>query len=592
MYKVLDWFLSLNKLCQTLIIITLLACLITLIACFFKYKWARILTGCLVYVVLMISSIISIFHINNYYSTNGGIIGEIMSIIKPNQASIDVENLTITFDNTMLTKQANGKYGANFQANKRVVLDNNEIYAIYVNDDELSYVEMSKDLDYVVCSYSYVFRDKNYKAIASDKMTLYFSFENKVSNLYIEIENGEETNSLWNSYFNKNKFIVSIKPINEKYVSSKNLVDIELVIDESSSKHIKIKKGIDFIPQTITKDGYEFQGWSFDSDSEEYIEFPIKTVTENIKLYADWKKIYSVNYRLNKFPEYSPDINSDYIRKFNQTYLDGDLLVLPEEEPKFEHFTFAGWSLDGKTVFNFTDYKITEHTIIFAIWLPDEIPVHFVSVNGNVSVNGVEYSKDITLGLLFDEEINITNASDSYGNAISYLINFNEPTFNGYSISGFKLDNFNVYKTLEDIYYWVNYSINNDEPVPDGTIKPEVSRLNFDEVWITIWCGAEKPEEKTIGDYQYQIGSSLGFYYSETDSTKQSTLIYGNIPDEVAQPELEFNGNVLNCLGISSSGLNIIEQRKKIASVFNISQKVEDISELEFLKRLAQVFNL
>lgn len=597
MYKVLDWFLSLNKFCQTLIVIALLACLVTLLICFFKYKWARILTGCIVYVILMISSIISIFHINNYYSTKGGIIGEITAILKPNQLNIDVENLNIRFENTMLTKQANGKYGAKFESNKRIALDNSEVYALYINNDELSYVEISKDLGYVVCSYSYVFRDKNYKAIASDKMTIYFSFENKVSTLYVEVENGEETNSLWNAYFNKNDFVISIKPVNEIYIANKNLVDIELVIDDKNSKHIKVKKCTDFIPQTITKEGYDFQGWSYEKNSGEFIEFPIESVTENLKLYANWKKIYSVRYRLNMYPEYSHDINSDFIREYSQTYLDGDEIVLPEN-PTFNNFTFAGWSLDGKNVFDFTNYTINEHTIIFAIWLPDEIPVHFVSVNGNVNVNGIEYTKDKTLGLLYDEEIIINSASDSYGNAICYLINFSEPVFNGYSISGYKISNFDSYKTLFDIYQWANYSIDNDDPVitlPDGTIlnpRPERPRLVFDEVWITVYCGAEKSSEKTIGDYQQQIGSFLGMYYEESNSTQKSTIIYGNIPDELAKPEIEFNKDVLNCLGIHSTGFTVIEQRNKIASAFGINQKVDDISELQFLKLLVQVFNL
>ena len=171
--------------------------------------------------VLITASVLSFNTINNYYSSKGGIVGKISSIFKPNQLEVKPEQLKFNFKNVMMVKDADGVYRAEFTSSDKLELKSDEIYAMYINGDEIQHNEYSED--YIISDYNYVFYDRTFGEIASDTMRLQFAFYGKTSYLSVEIENGEKTNELWNSYFNKEGFEVQIKPVKEAYVSNKTM---------------------------------------------------------------------------------------------------------------------------------------------------------------------------------------------------------------------------------------------------------------------------------------------------------------------------------------------------------------------------------
>ncbi len=111
------------------------------------------------------------------------------------------------------------------------------------------------------------------------------------------------------------------------------------------------------MPQTPTKNGYEFLGWFIDEDCTEIYRFATP-VTEDITIYAKWK-------------------SDDYIVTFDsnggsnvtsQTVENGKTATMPQD-PTRSGYTFLGWFTDEdfNEVYRFTT-PVTEDITIYAKW--------------------------------------------------------------------------------------------------------------------------------------------------------------------------------------------------------------------------------
>ncbi len=111
------------------------------------------------------------------------------------------------------------------------------------------------------------------------------------------------------------------------------------------------------MPQTPTKNGYEFLGWFTDEDFNEVYRFATP-VTEDITIYAKWK-------------------SDDYIVTFDsnggsnvtsQTVENGKTATMPQD-PTRSGYTFLGWFTDEdfSEVYRFTT-PVTEDITIYAKW--------------------------------------------------------------------------------------------------------------------------------------------------------------------------------------------------------------------------------
>ena len=63
--------------------ILIIVAIILLIVLMIKFKSFRIFGGILFYILFLIVSAFALFNVNNYYSSKGGIIGELSDLIKP-----------------------------------------------------------------------------------------------------------------------------------------------------------------------------------------------------------------------------------------------------------------------------------------------------------------------------------------------------------------------------------------------------------------------------------------------------------------------------------------------------------------------------
>lgn len=542
---------------------------------FAKYDSLRKVCGYLCIFVLIVASALSFNTINKYYSSKGGIVGKITSIFKPNQVEVQPSELKFNFKNIMMVKDSDGVYRAEFTSSDKLELKRGEIYAMYINGDEIQHNEYSDD--YIISEYNYVFYDRTFGEIASDKMRLQFAFYGKTSYLSVEIENGEKTNELWNSYFNKNGFEVQIKPVEEKYVINKSMAKIILNSFGEKYKTIGIKKGSSYTPPELEKLGYQFNGWKHEG-SEEFITEAL-TITEDITLNADWTKIHTINYRYNFYPQINPDINSDSIRVDEEYrfFLDGAEIKLPIENPTWKNYTFIGWSLDGETVQDLEGFNVTEDMTIFAVWKAKTVQVHFNTNGGSVELNNNLFNSDNEPEVFidFDELVNLSNSTHADRELAYYLISFNKQWFSGTTIRGYKLTDSSF--DCQTIYSILNKDLT--PSVPDGTETapaPEVS-----EVYIyVIWKQPEDKNNWTISDYQNVIGTRLGMF--STGSEKYSEAFVGEME------ELVFSKNVANCYGISV--LNTYSTEEVQAEVLNTLKTYYKISDEQFAEITTQGF--
>ena len=301
-------------------------------------------------------------------------------------------------------------------------------------------------------------------------------------------------------------------------------------------------------------------------------------ITEDISLEADWTKIHSVNYRYNFYPQINPDINSDSIRvddKYTR-FLDGQKLILPEEEPTFTNYTFLGWSLDGKTVINFDDFEVTENLEIFAVWQAKQVKVHFNTNGGSVELNGNLFNSSSLPELYvdFDELVSLNKPTCENRELAYYLIAFNENWFSGTTIRGYKLSNTSF--NCQTIYSILNQD--NTPTVPGGTETTPASEIS--NVYIyAIWSLPEDKANWTVGDYQNAIGSQLGMF---SGSDKFSEAFVGEME------ELRFSKNVANCYGISVSDTLSAEEVQ--AEVLDTLKEFYKISEEQFTELKEQGF--
>ncbi len=118
-----------------------------------------------------------------------------------------------------------------------------------------------------------------------------------------------------------------------------------------------------------TKDGYTFQRWSLTENGTEEFDFNTK-ITKDTVIYAVWKENPSVTVTFNLCGG-KGRIESQKVRK-------GASATKPQD-PARSGYTFQRWSLTENGDTFFFETKITEDTVLYAVWA--ERPYFLVSFN-------------------------------------------------------------------------------------------------------------------------------------------------------------------------------------------------------------------
>lgn len=191
-----------NALYDVLLTILLIGLVILMV----KSKSFRVFSLTIILVIFIGLSTVAGFHINNYYTASGGVIGEISQIIKP---SIEIQDASFEMKNIALVETGKqNEYGATIIVKDIVNLPEGN-REIFVNNEPTNIVSSAND--YVSAYYNYIFYNSDLKELANDQLYIKISFYTNSTLIMVSTTGGENAVKYWNYYFNNNNFIITIK---------------------------------------------------------------------------------------------------------------------------------------------------------------------------------------------------------------------------------------------------------------------------------------------------------------------------------------------------------------------------------------------
>lgn len=266
-------------------------------ACY-NWKWVRYATLVICALGLTGATVYCGVSLDTYYGAEGGVFGKISNIFNTNQVE-EVEDLTFDFSNVEMLATGNaGEYSAQISRDKTLKIDTTKTFGVYVNDSPCGFVETGAD--YVRANYDYVFYGEEKNEILKDTLQFRFALNKNSTEFTIKTQGGETAVRLWNYYFAKNNFVVSIKPTNLSYSSdNSNLVDgqVDYALANFYEEESKVLTQIYHLGDSVefpSCDLQNFLGWSTDKNSV-VNTFRIYSHT-NFYAYIGESPVYTVKY--------------------------------------------------------------------------------------------------------------------------------------------------------------------------------------------------------------------------------------------------------------------------------------------------------
>lgn len=262
-----------------------LAVLIIFIVLSKKYPIAGKTLSLIVVFTLTGGAIFSGVNIHNWYSAKGETKGNISSFLGGNQASVN--NLEFTIKNIELKSTINeNEYKATMTIYENLELDKNMNYSMFLNNTPCYNFEFNQD--HGTAKYKYNFYNKANELVMNDELIITITIFKNYSILEISTRSGSEAVKYWNSYFNKNNCVFTIKPTDNTTNSDinysdgvTNVVIVKYFVNDNFYLTQVYKKGDKVVMPTY--DDPLFKGWSLLNNG-----LPIScfTITEDTNFYA------------------------------------------------------------------------------------------------------------------------------------------------------------------------------------------------------------------------------------------------------------------------------------------------------------------
>lgn len=325
------------------IVIFAVLALLTIVA--IKHKYVFVVVGLILSALLITTTAFSVVNLENYYSAQGGIIGTIEGLYKPNNTAT-VTDLTFDFTNmTLLETGEVNTYEAKVKTDASLKLSDTT-YVIEVNGSPCQTVEYSDN--YVIADYSYVFYDTDMQVLIEDTLHIRFVFHENQSILYLETNGGSVCAKKWTYYFNVNGFVVNIKPVDSVYIPSavvpKETVTVKLMVEGALYDTYTLLKGSTYTLPTITTNSYQYTYW-FDSTYTKLYDSSI-ILTEDLTIYT--KEYFQVLFYVDN--ELVNTVGYHYLDEITYKYGNSGGVVSPLSG-ELETRIFSHWEdINGNTV--------------------------------------------------------------------------------------------------------------------------------------------------------------------------------------------------------------------------------------------------
>lgn len=173
----------------------------------FKYVTARYITGTVLALALIASTIYCSVQLNTYYSAEGGIYGYLNGLMHKNQIE-QVSDKQFKLTNIVLTGTVNDdEYIAEFTFGKYEFNENTE-WGLFINDVPLSNVRSGHG--YIAGNFNYNFYSDKDDVIVSDTLYVLMSFDNNGTHVTIKTQGGNTALKYWTKYIEKNGIIIGL----------------------------------------------------------------------------------------------------------------------------------------------------------------------------------------------------------------------------------------------------------------------------------------------------------------------------------------------------------------------------------------------
>ncbi len=496
---------------------------------FFLVKSSAFRKFCLGFLcfLIMVAGVISGVNLNKYYNTSGGIIGKLSQYFNPNYVEIETrDEIIFNFKSVMLTQVDGDKYRAEFETSDFIELSPNEAYAVFVNDTPCELIEYGENYtsdsissDYVISEFYYAFFDESLDYILKDKLTFRFAFYKNSTKLIVETIGGDDAVSLWNSYFQRNDFILKIKPMEHIYMASYSTINI--YDGEEVVSSIKIKDGSSYtLPESFSKKGFKFMGYSLDGTN--LISDTSFVISDDVKIYAIFKEATYIrfNYKIN-----ADDLNKNIYKII--TYVDGDNIgELAPANPIRHNFTFLGWSLDGENIIDLnTLYNDGSITNIYGVWQAEAIDINFVLNGGSITIGDTTYNEDFVLTYKFDEQILLSNPAKE-----NYVFDYYNLVLVDENATHYQVNSVDFGLSLNDVVEDINSSfINGLPPIRDDDLMEEnelknVYDLTSVELVVKFITNSDNPSSLSDDDLLYYLIRKSDLFRYDNSSCDQAVI--------------------------------------------------------------------
>lgn len=293
MFNILAIFSVFSKIRDFIWQIALLVAAVAIIIAFIKYPNARIYLGVAFLVILGVGAIFSGVCLNKYYSAEGGIIGSIQEWVNPTQVKI-VDGITFDFKSIEMRAAGGDVYRATTSTTDIVEVPAGSSYALLVNNLPCNIKTEDSTSDHLIADYVHTFYDEDKQEITTDVLTIRIAFNSLNTSVSLTTLGGEQCSKLWNEFFNKNGFTLTLTT--DRFVS-----DSDISFGTGDNSNYAFAKFIDAeetivqvcsvgtILELPTKEDISFKGWQVNN---EFVNSPY-TLINNTEFTAVYGNISS-----------------------------------------------------------------------------------------------------------------------------------------------------------------------------------------------------------------------------------------------------------------------------------------------------------
>lgn len=306
-----------------------------------KYESARWVTGTVLTLVLLGSTVYSGFKLNEYYSADGGVYGYIENLLNNTSKSENKDDsVKIELSNIVFSATSNvDEYSATFILDDIFNFDSEKDYVVLVNGVPCANCESVIGLaeSFVKGDFEYNFYAEDGSLILNDTLTIRVALHTNLTKVYVKTNGGSEAIKYWSSYVQKNKFDLDIKEIN--YSSSDIEISDGLIVDDMIHS-VNYFVGETLVNKQVYKQGsnvefvdykgdnsYLFLGWSL--DNKNVVDSLV--VEETINLYAVFGKVTVnvTNLTKDNLGYDLPDSGSYVVLTNNKLSVNGGVTIVP-----------------------------------------------------------------------------------------------------------------------------------------------------------------------------------------------------------------------------------------------------------------------